>query len=88
MTDPTGIYQIQRGQVRSRGFEVSATGDIGYGFSFNASYTYLDLKTMKGDASTQGKIPSGIPANTASGWLDHTFDSGALKGLGTGFGIR
>ncbi|ARW10745.1 TonB-dependent siderophore receptor [Acetobacter ascendens] len=87
-TDPTGIYQIQRGQVRSRGFEVSATGDIGYGFSFNASYTYLDLKTMKGDASTQGKIPSGMPANTASGWLDHTFDSGALKGLGTGFGIR
>lgn len=40
---PTGVYQIQRGQVLSRGLEGSAPKDISYGFSFNAKYTYLDF---------------------------------------------
>lgn len=87
-SDATGTYQIQRGKIRSRGFEVSATGDLGAGFSFNASYTYLDMVEQSGDASVVGKIPSGIPRNVANGWIDHTFQSGPLRGLGTGFGIR
>lgn len=87
-SDATGTYQIQRGKIRSRGFEVSATGDMGQGFSFNASYTYLDMVEQSGADSVVGKIPSGIPRNTANGWLDHTFQTGPFRGLGTGFGIR
>ncbi|WP_062207653.1 TonB-dependent siderophore receptor [Aureimonas sp. AU12] len=86
-SDPINAnFQIQRGEVESRGFELEATTSLLAGLNLTAAYTYLDMEIIEGD--NLGKVPSGIPANQFSLWSDYTVQSGAADGLGFGAGVR
>ncbi|WP_062227439.1 TonB-dependent siderophore receptor [Aureimonas frigidaquae] len=79
-------FQIQRGEVESRGFEIEATTSLADGLNLTASYTYLDLTLLAGD--NEGNTPSGIPAHQVALWADYTVGDGPLVGLGVGGGVR
>lgn len=86
-SDPDNIgFQVSRGKVRSRGFEIEAKTSLFDGLDLLASYTYLDLEILAGD--NPGKVPSGIPANQFTLWANYEMPSGPLEGLSLGAGAR
>lgn len=99
----SGIYcQTQLGQVRSKGIELSAKVTLQPGFDVIAAYSHTDISVTQSNltattfvtsgtgttVSVQGKTPVGAPANTASLWMDYTFQSGPVAGFGFGGGVR
>lgn len=89
-TDPTGSTSVQTGEVRSRGIELSAVGNVTRNFSVIAAYVYQDVKNIKANDITLDKWPVDIPRprQMASLWGDWTWHAGPLAGLGFGGGIR
>jgi iron complex outermembrane receptor protein len=93
-TDPQNVlYQVQTGEIRSRGVELSATTNVTANLKILASYSYTDNIVTKDNPnaagiSMVGKAPYGFPTHLASGWVDYTFSEGALAGLGLGGGVR
>jgi iron complex outermembrane receptor protein len=87
-TGPENI-QVQRGKVRSRGFELEANTSLDNGLSLIASYTYTDIKITEGPADTVGNYVSSVPRHMASLWADYTLpEDGPAAGLGFGAGAR
>jgi iron complex outermembrane receptor protein len=90
--DPAEDRSVQRGTLRSRGFEIEGVTSLNNGLSLQASYTYVDMKILDGvntlDEPTIGKTLSSTPKHTASIWADYTIHEGALHGLGFGSGVR
>lgn len=87
--DPISFaFAGQRGEVRSRGFEVEGVADLGAGLKLLASYTYLDAKITEAEDATEGQVPSGQPRHLASAWGDYTVTEGPLRGIGLGLGLR
>lgn len=81
--------QVQRGKVRSRGFEIEANTSLDNGLSLIASYTYTDIKITEGPADTVGNYVSSVPRHMASLWADYTLpEDGAGAGFGFGAGAR
>jgi iron complex outermembrane receptor protein len=81
--------QVQRGKVRSRGFEIEANTSLHSGLSLVASYTYTDVKITEGPEDTVGKSVSSVPRHMASVWADYTLpEDGFGAGLGFGAGAR
>ncbi|ADP18782.1 iron uptake receptor 3 [Achromobacter xylosoxidans A8] len=88
-TDPdNSIYNVQEGEVRSRGLELSATANLTPGWNLIAAYTYTDAEITKSNSNTLGRTPEAVPRNMASLWSDYTVQSGALAGLNVGAGVR
>lgn len=86
-TDPNNVnFQVQNGEVRSRGLELEVSTSLPNGISLTAAYTYLDMEITKGDNA--GYVPSSIPAHQFAIWGDYTFVSGLAEGLGVGVGLR
>ncbi len=86
-SDPDNIgFQVSRGKVRSRGFEIEAKTSLADGLDLLASYTYLDMEILAGD--NPGKVPSGLPANQFTVWASYEMPSGPLEGLSLGAGAR
>lgn len=92
--DPTHVgFSVQSGEVRVRGVELSAYLALNDNIDLVASYTYNHLETTKANPDAtgfdpQGRVPWYYPKQTASAWLNYTFDSGVLEGLRLGGGIR
>jgi len=88
--DPTGSLSVQSGEVRSRGVEFSAVGNLSREFSIISAYVYQDVKVTKANDASLGKWPVDIPRprQMASLWGDWTWRTGALAGFGAGAGIR
>jgi iron complex outermembrane receptor protein len=88
--DPTGTSSVQTGEVRSRGVELSAVGNVTREFSMIASYVYQDVKNVKANDVSLNHWPVDIarPREMASLWADWTWHTGALAGLGIGGGMR
>ncbi|SFK03468.1 TonB-dependent siderophore receptor [Methylocapsa palsarum] len=88
--DPANIaFQIQTGEVRSRGFELEGVVNPLPGLNVTLAYTALQQRIIVGDLDTVGNAPSGIPAQSFSIWGDYTLPTDAvLPGLGAGFGMR
>lgn len=85
--DPNNLsFQIQQGEVESRGFELEATTSLMAGLNLTAAYTYLDLEITAGD--NEGSFPSGIPQHQFSVWSDYTVQTGPVEGFGFGGGLR
>ncbi|HTO32136.1 MAG TPA: TonB-dependent siderophore receptor [Pararhizobium sp.] len=81
--------QVQRGKVRSRGFELEANTSLDNGLSLIASYTYTDAKITEGPTDTVGNSVSSVPRHMASVWADYTLpEDGFGSGLGFGAGAR
>lgn len=88
--DPTGMSSVQTGEVRSRGIELSAVGNVTRELSVIASYIYQDVKNVKANDASLNHWPVDIPRprQMASLWADWTWHTGALAGFGIGGGIR
>lgn len=96
-TDPAHpLYQIQTGEVRSRGLELEAKATLGRRWSVTGSYSYTDAKVTKdntdadrnGTPDLVGKAVPNAPRHLASAWVDYAFGSQGLRGLSLGGGLR
>jgi iron complex outermembrane recepter protein len=88
-TDPVNAnFQVQTGEVRSDGVEVSAVASPIKSLNLRASYTHLDPLVTHDNSGLQGKRPADVPRNIASLWADYTQAGGALRGFGLGGGGR
>ncbi len=86
--DPNNInFQVQSGEIRSRGVELEAKAAVNANINVTASYTYTNAVYTQ-DTSYEGKRPTEVPRNMASLWADYTFHETALSGLTVGSGVR
>lgn len=86
---PAGTnFQVQTGEVRSRGFELEGTMDFQNGFKAIGSYTLMNMETTRSNGPDLGKTPTNRPRHTAALWVDYTMRGGLLRGLGMGAGAR
>jgi iron complex outermembrane receptor protein len=82
-------YYVQTGEVSSRGFEFEAKATVFESLNLIASLTLLDAKVTKDITPLNvGKRPFSVPDVMASAWADYTIQTGALRGLGFGGGVR
>lgn len=80
-------YTIQDGDVYSRGIELDITVNPISGLSIIAGYSHNESKNKKTDSSTEGRRPIDAgPVNLINGWVSYTIQTGAVRGLGFGFG--
>ncbi|WP_407060532.1 TonB-dependent siderophore receptor [Burkholderia stagnalis] len=88
--DPTGGTSVQTGEVRSRGIELNAVGQVTRALSVIASYAYQDVKNVKANDVSLNHWPVDIPRprQMASLWADWTWHTGPLAGFGLGGGVR
>ena len=88
-TDPNNPNNdVQTGEVRSRGFEFEGNVSLDRGLNLSAAYTFQDVEKTQDNDGFEGKRPRQVPEHEASIWVDYTVQSGALKGLGIGTGVR
>lgn len=77
-------FDVQTGEVRSRGLELQGTGEVGGGFSVIGAYTYLNAKvTRSNNALEVGERPGATPEHVASLW--GKYQRGPLE---LGLGVR
>ncbi|MDS1139475.1 TonB-dependent siderophore receptor [Pusillimonas sp. SM2304] len=90
--DPVHGYpdQVQTGEVRSRGLELSVTGRLSPNWSVIGSYAYLDTEVTDSEIPEElGKPALYVPKHQASLWVDYTVTGqSALAGTVMGVGIR
>ncbi|HWB50400.1 MAG TPA: TonB-dependent siderophore receptor [Stellaceae bacterium] len=99
VSDPDHVgFSKQLGETRSRGVEVEGHASLAEGLNLITAYTYTDaIVTKSTDTDTaisgdtlpiQGKHIAAVPRHAASLWGDYTIQTGALRGLGFGGGVR
>jgi iron complex outermembrane receptor protein len=77
------------GEVRHRGVELQAIGQVTPEWQINAGYAYLDPKiTQDSDPTTVGKTELFLPKQTFSLYTSYAFNSGAMSGLSFSGGVR
>lgn len=82
-------FNVQTGEIRSRGLELEARGNVTGNVELIAALTLLDTEVTKSTVPTSiGKRPQAVPEYFASIWVNYTFDGGALDGLAVGVGAR
>lgn len=81
-------FEVQAGEVRSRGLELEGVATLDNGWSFIASYTYLDQKVTKSNDTDLGNRLTGIPRHMAAFWGAYAFKETILRGLQLGAGVR
>ncbi|HTJ12647.1 MAG TPA: TonB-dependent receptor [Dinghuibacter sp.] len=80
-------FQVQNGTEVSKGIEVELQANPFAGFNITAGYAHNDAKYTNADADVNGLRPnSSGPQEMANLWLSYRFITGAVKGLGFGFG--
>ncbi|WP_285962094.1 TonB-dependent siderophore receptor [Pseudomonas tohonis] len=89
-TDPVNNgFQVQTGEVRSRGLELEAKADIGANASITASYAYTKAEvTQQITSSAAGQKSGGMPRNMFSVWGDYRFGQVGPGELRAGAGVR
>ncbi len=89
--DASRAFNIQAGEVRSRGFELEARSSIGRNVNIIAAYAYTDARTTQASPlqpDELGKRSIGVPYNQISLWGDYSFGDFGLAGLKVGMGAR
>lgn len=88
--DPNSPFNsVQQGEIRSRGYEVEAIGNLVSTLNFNAAFSHLDQEvTRTTDATALGKRPPLAPDNLVSLGGEYTVPNGPLTGFGFGAGMR
>lgn len=82
-------FNVQQGEVRSRGLELEARGKVVGNLELIGALTLLDTEVTESTVpSTIGKRPQGVPSHFASLWANYRFDGGMLDGLTLGGGVR
>ena len=85
-TDP--FASVQTGKQRSRGVELDVAGEILPGWRVIASYAYTDAQITEDNRYEVGNQLINVPENSASLWTTYEVQTGGLKGLGFGVGLR
>ncbi|WP_172295454.1 TonB-dependent siderophore receptor [Pseudoruegeria sp. HB172150] len=81
-------FSIQTGEVRSRGLEFEARGQVTPQLELIGALTLLDTEvTESTDASIIGNRPQAVPEYFGSIWLNYAFE-GSLDGFELGGGVR
>lgn len=86
--DPKSDHSVQRGKLRSRGFEIEGATTLDNGLSLLASYTFLNMRIVEGEDGTNGNEVSSTPRHMFSVWSYYAPTYGVLKGFGFGGGVR
>ena len=82
-------FSRQAGEIRSRGLEFEARGNLTEEFELIAALTLLDTEYEKtAIAANEGNRPQAVPDYYGSVWGNYTFMSGALEGFSAGAGLR
>jgi len=82
-------YSIPIGQVRHRGVELEATGEISSQWQLKAGYAYLDPKISEdSNMALVGQTELFLPKQTGNLYTTYTFPTGILRGVSVGGGIR
>ncbi|TNC08160.1 TonB-dependent siderophore receptor [Methylobacterium terricola] len=81
-------FQIATGAIRSRGIELEGRIGLTEGWDAVASFTYLDAEVTKDTRAIIGNRPAIVPNYSASAWLNYTVQTGWLRGLSLGGGVR
>lgn len=81
-------FNVQTGEVRSRGFEAQATTTLAEGVSLIASYSQQKVEVTQSNDVDLGKVPVLVPERMASLWADYTFPAGPVGAVGFGGGVR
>ncbi|MDD7886947.1 TonB-dependent siderophore receptor [Flavivirga sp. 57AJ16] len=86
-TDPDNPgFNIQRGQIQSKGVEVDVLGSITDNLNIVANYAYIDAKiTEDTNPLIVGTRQQG-PLHHFNTWLKYQFTQGTLNGFGLGLG--
>ena len=89
-SDPVNAnFQVQEGEIRSRGLEFEARGQATENLELIASTTLIDTEvTESSTASNVGKRPQAAPEYYGSAWANYRFNHGAFDGLAIGGGLR
>lgn len=88
LNDSTGMLLKAIGQVSSKGFEATLTGNVTDNWVVIANYSYnKSIITKSNDTSEIGQRFANNPANMASLWTTYRF-SKKLSGLKIGAGMR
>lgn len=88
-TDPNNsAFRLPMGEVRSRGIELGAKGEVLPHFVVQAAYTYQSVVRTKTTDDTEDKHPSAIPRDYGSVWGKYSFTKGALAGVDVAMGLR
>lgn len=90
VADPDHPFSsVQRGEIRSRGFELEAVGNLANGLSFHGAYSKLDQEVTKTTVpDVLGKRPPLAPDQLFSVAGEYMVTRGALTGFGFGLGVR
>lgn len=88
LQDATGTYNIQRGEVQSRGFEAEAKTQMRNGLDLVASYSYTLMEITKSNDGVQGNVPDNVPKHTAALWANYRLPESILAGMTVGGGVR
>jgi iron complex outermembrane recepter protein len=83
------LNTVQQGEVRSRGVEFEAVGNVAEGLNFHASYSFLNQEiTETTDAAMMGNRPPLVPDQILGVSGEYMVTRGILTGLGFGAGVR
>jgi outer membrane receptor for ferric coprogen and ferric-rhodotorulic acid len=89
--NPLSDYQVAAGEARSRGFQLSATGEIAPGWTVFGGYTYTNVMSFDAEDSatgTGGHAFSAIaPTHLLRLWTNYRF-RGDLNKLNVGGGVN
>ncbi len=87
---PITGFNVQQGEVRSRGLELESRGNITANLELIGAFTMLNTEIAASNISPSiiGNRPQGIPDYFGSLWANYNFDAGALNGLTVGGGLR
>lgn len=80
-------FSVQTGEVRHRGLELEARGQLTEQLSLIAGYTFIDAEITASNDGVAGNSPSLVPQHQASIWADYAF-GGRIEGLSLGAGLR
>lgn len=82
-------FNVQQGEIRSRGIEFEARGDVTNNLELIGALTLLDTEVTESTvAANIGKRPQAVPEYYGSAWANYTFDAGLFDGLSLGSGVR
>lgn len=81
-------FDIQVGEIRSRGVELEAHYTPRNDLRLSGFYTWLDVEVTKDTSGLQGTTPVWVADQNASMWIEYDLPHGILPGLTLGLGAR
>jgi iron complex outermembrane receptor protein len=87
--DPTNvIFSVQTGEVRVRGFELEARGNVTRELEIVGGYSKYDPKVTRSNDGFVGNYLVNTALDQAAMWAKYTWYDGPVAGLGIGGGVR